>query len=98
MTGEEEYWSHTDLYDFQANVDGARVAWQDLEPVLEKRNPTLNSQITLGSPHCRSCWMRRSSAMAGSSTDRVSKTDVRQLSDAVNALAEPVSKMAAAVL
>ena len=25
VTGEEEAWSHTDLYDFQANVDGARV-------------------------------------------------------------------------
>ena len=24
VTGEEEYWSRTDLYDFQANVDGAR--------------------------------------------------------------------------
>ena len=26
VTGEEEYWSRTDLWDFQANVDGARVA------------------------------------------------------------------------
>ena len=25
VTGEEEYWSHTDLWDFAANVDGARV-------------------------------------------------------------------------
>ena len=25
VTGEEEYWSRTDLWDFQANVDGARV-------------------------------------------------------------------------
>ena len=26
VTGEEEYWSRTDLWDFQANVDGAQVA------------------------------------------------------------------------
>ena len=26
VTGEEEYWSRTDLWDFQANVDGAKVA------------------------------------------------------------------------
>ena len=28
VTGEEEYWSRTDLWDFQANVDGARVGFE----------------------------------------------------------------------
>ena len=32
VTGEEEAWSHTDLWDFQANVDGARVAFEVLAP------------------------------------------------------------------
>ena len=45
MTGEEEYWSRTDLWDFQANVDGARVGFDGLRPLLQKRDPELDAQI-----------------------------------------------------
>ena len=31
VTGEEEIWSHTDLWDFQANVDGARVGFEGVK-------------------------------------------------------------------
>ena len=41
VTGEEEYWSHTDLWDFQANVDGARVGYEGVEPILEQKDPEL---------------------------------------------------------
>jgi iron uptake system component EfeO len=39
VTGEEEIWSHTDLWDFQANVDGARIAFENLEPALRDEGP-----------------------------------------------------------
>ncbi len=39
VTGEEEFWSHTDLWDFQANVDGARVAYEGLRPVVKGSRP-----------------------------------------------------------
>ncbi len=39
VTGEEEIWSHTDLYDFSANIDGARVAFEGLRPVLAVKEP-----------------------------------------------------------
>ena len=41
VTGEEEYWSHTDLWDFAANVKGAQVAFEDVKPILERRDPAL---------------------------------------------------------
>ena len=41
ITGEEDIWSHTDLYDFQANVDGARVGYEGLKPLLEVKDPAL---------------------------------------------------------
>ena len=41
VTGEEEIWSHTDLWDFQANVDGARIAFEALEPVVRSKDPDL---------------------------------------------------------
>ena len=41
VTGEEEIWSHTDLWDFQANVDGAWVAFEVLRNVAEAEDPEL---------------------------------------------------------
>ena len=38
ITGEEERYSHTDLIDFQANVDGAKEAFVLLRPVLSERD------------------------------------------------------------
>ena len=46
VTGEEETWSHTDLWDFQANVDGARIAFENLQPALEKKDPELATTLT----------------------------------------------------
>src|SRR5262249_15681970 len=39
VTGEEETWSHTDLWDFQANVNGARAAFEALESAAKSRDP-----------------------------------------------------------
>ena len=41
MTGEEEAWSHTDLWDFQANVDGAYVAFEVLRDAVNATDPDL---------------------------------------------------------
>ena len=37
VTGEEEYWSRTDLWDFQANVDGAKVGYDGVRPLVEQK-------------------------------------------------------------
>ena len=42
VTGEEEYWSRTDLWDFQANVDGARGGLRRPSPVLKQKKPDLD--------------------------------------------------------
>jgi len=34
ITGEEEYWSRSDLWDFQANIEGSLVAFEGLHPLL----------------------------------------------------------------
>ena len=39
VTGEEEYWSRTDLWDFQANVDGARVGFEGVRPIARAEGP-----------------------------------------------------------
>ncbi|QBJ98809.1 peptidase M75 [Rhodococcus sp. ABRD24] len=45
ITGEEDIFSHTDLYDFQANADGSQAAIASLRPILDERNPELAARI-----------------------------------------------------
>ena len=38
--------SHTDLYDFQANVEGAKVAYGNVEELVKKKDAKLAEKIT----------------------------------------------------
>jgi len=98
VTGEEEIWSHTDLYDIQANMEGARIGYEGLRPLLKKKNPTLDSQIDTRFTELQTLLDKYRVGDTGFKlyTD-LSKAQVKELSDAVNALAEPLSKLAGAV-
>ena len=45
IKGEEESYSHLDLVDFAANVEGAEQAFANLEPGLKAIDPTLTQQV-----------------------------------------------------
>jgi iron uptake system component EfeO len=45
ITGEEDRYSKTDLWDFAANVDGSRTAVESLTPALRKADPDLLSAV-----------------------------------------------------
>jgi iron uptake system component EfeO len=97
VTGEEEAWSHTDLYDFQANVDGARVAYEGLRPVLKKKDPALDKQIEQRFKELQKLLDQYKRGSGYVTYTELSKEQVKELSDAVNALSEPLSKLTAAV-
>jgi iron uptake system component EfeO len=98
VTGEEEAWSHTDLYDFQANVDGARKAFTSLQPVLARKDRVLGTQISHRFAHLQRLLDRYRDGDGGFvAYTALSQAQVRELSDAVNALSEPLSKLTAAV-
>jgi iron uptake system component EfeO len=48
ITGEEDRYSHTDLSDFDANVEGSRKLFQLLTPALQAKDAALVSGITAG--------------------------------------------------
>jgi iron uptake system component EfeO len=98
VTGEEEYWSRTDLWDFQANVDGARVCFDGLRPLLQKKNPALDTEIDGRFAALQKLLDQQRTAAGFRLYDEVSKADVKKLSDAVNALGGPLSELAAAVI
>lgn len=98
VTGEEEAWSHTDLYDFAANVEGARAGFTALGPVLAAKDATLKNQIAERFTDLQAVLDRhRSGAHGFVRYTTLSQEQVRQLSDAVNALSEPLSRLTAAV-
>ncbi|GAB3624114.1 peptidase M75 family protein [Mariniluteicoccus endophyticus] len=98
VTGEEEYWSRTDLWDFQANVDGARVAWQGLQPLLKKKDAELDGQIASDFDNLQKLLDKHKQGTGFKTYDKLSEDEVKELSDAVNALSEPLSKLTAAVI
>ncbi|MFE2332876.1 iron uptake system protein EfeO [Streptomyces coelicoflavus] len=101
VTGEEERYSHTDLVDFKANVEGAQKSYELLEPVAKENDAALTKELDrqFGALNKLLDQYRPStSSYEFTSYDKVGKADRKELSDAVNALAEPLSKLAAAVV
>ena len=98
VTGEEEYWSHTDLWDFQANVDGARVGYEGLEPIVEEKDPQLASDLDARFSDLQVRLDAHEVGDGFKTYDQLTPDEVKELSDAVNALSEPLSKLTAAVL
>ena len=99
ITGEEEIWSHTDLWDFQANLEGARVAYEGVRDIVEEKNPDLVSDIDEQFAALEAQLAQYGSLEAGfTSYDELSSDDIRTLANGVNALAEPLSLLTAAVV
>lgn len=98
VTGEEERYSHTDLWDFTANVDGAKQAYLPLRPVLLGRNPALAQQLDTQFAAVESALApyRRDSGWA--LYNSLTPDQTKALADRVDALAEPLSRLTAAVL
>jgi iron uptake system component EfeO len=48
ITGEEDRYSRTDLWDFDANVDGSRKLFELLTPALQAKDAALTSEIAAG--------------------------------------------------
>ncbi len=98
VTGEEEVWSHTDLWDFQANVDGARIAFENLKPALQQKNAALASELDAKFSALQAELKKYAKGDGFVYYNELSKDQVQQLSALVDALGEPLSKLTAAVV
>ncbi|MFB7979709.1 iron uptake system protein EfeO [Streptomyces vinaceus] len=100
VTGEEERYSHTDLIDFKANVEGAQKSFELLKPVAAKNDPQLATELDKQFASLNTLLDKYRADKNGydfTSYDKVGEPERKELSDGVNALAEPLSKLAAAV-
>ncbi|MFE8008238.1 iron uptake system protein EfeO [Streptomyces sp. NPDC057418] len=100
ITGEEERYSHTDLVDFKANVEGAEKSYELLKPIASKNDAALTASLDKQFAALNTLldtYRPDSTSYDFTSYDKVGDADRKKLSDAVNALAEPLSRLAAAV-
>jgi high-affinity iron transporter len=98
VTGEEDRYSHTDLTDFQANVDGAEAAFKAIRPALASRDAALATLIDGRFAMVDSALgvHRRDGAFV--SYNDLAQDQVKRLSQVVDALAEPLSRAPARAL
>jgi len=95
ITGEEDRYSHTDLSDFEANVEGSESAFGLLAPALRKTDPKLASTIAtrFDAVNAELATLKQGGEFPSYNT--VDDAERRKLSQLVNALAEPLSQVAA---
>lgn len=98
VTGEEEYWSRTDLWDFQANVDGARVGFEGVAPIVEHKDHELAEQLEDRFADLQALLDEQRRGDGFVYYDELSQAEIKKLSDAVNALSEPLGRLSAVVL
>ena len=97
ITGEEERYSHIDLVDFEANVQGAKAAYDSVRELVEARRPALAKEIDsrfAGVDSALRPYRRGTGFVAYTA---LSKADTRALSRSIDALAEPLSEVGAIV-
>jgi iron uptake system component EfeO len=98
ITGEEERYSHLDLLDFEANVDGARAAFDAIRPALAGKDPDLVAEIERRFGLVDAALRPHETATGFVPYTALAKPQVRRLSEVIDALAEPLSEAPAKAL
>lgn len=98
ITGEEEAFSHTDLYDFKANLEGAEVAYGNVEVLAKKKNPELAKEISKRIADLNALLTQYKEGEGYRSYDKLDDTARKELSNGVNALRLPLAKLTEAIL
>jgi len=98
ITGEEEAFSHLDLVDFAANIEGADQAFSFLEPGMEKIDPDLTKRVRAQFDAVAALLKDyRDPDQAGGYvlyTEALKAKDAVKLSKAIQNLQEPLSLIA----
>lgn len=102
ITGEEDWWSGTDLWDFAANVEGSQMAFSLVRDFAENKGDegaALVTDIDAGYADLNGRLARFGSLTAGFvNYKELTDEDKRGLSESINALAEPLSNLTTTIL
>ena len=94
ITGEEEVFSHTDLYDFRANIEGAEKIFELFKPLIQKKDAKLVKTLETEFKNVNGLLDKHmiDEKNYKSYTD-LSEADTKELAEAVTKLGEPLSQM-----
>ena len=98
VTGEEEFWSHTDLWDFQANIDGAKVLYDGVRDILIEKDADLADQLDAEFEQLQALLDAQRDGDGFTLYTELTEDEIRAFSDQVNALGEPLSKLTGALV
>lgn len=94
ITGEEEIFSKTDLYDFKANIEGAEKIFEILAPAIEKKNPELVVELKTKFTEVHKLLdAHKIDDKHYKNYDELSKAEIDALAESVNKLGEPLAQM-----
>ena len=94
ITGEEEIYSHTDLYDFKANVEGAEKIFEILREKIEAKDADLVKTLDEKFAALDALLAKYEQGEDGYvSYEELTDEDTKALAVAVNQLGEPLSQM-----
>ena len=97
ITGEEDRYSHTDLWDFKANVEGSQGAVAALRPVIDEKDPTLGPVLDERFAAVDALLEEYRVGDGYRLYTELTEDDIRRMAEAVDALGEPVSQVAGVV-
>ena len=97
ITGEEDRYSHTDLWDFRSNVDGSQAAVNALREVIQERNPTLLTTLDEKFAAVDAVLEKHRVGDGFKLYTELTQADIKEMSEAVDALGEPISQVAEVV-
>jgi iron uptake system component EfeO len=97
ITGEEDRYSHTDLWDFKANVEGSQGAVASLRPVIDEKDPALGPVLDERFAAVDALLEEYRVGDGYRLYTELTEDDIRRMAEAVDALGEPVSQVAGVV-
>jgi iron uptake system component EfeO len=93
ITGEEDIFSHTDLWDFHANVEGSQAAVASVRPILDQRDAELGKRVDQRFADAFALLNKYRKGDGFVLYDTVTEAARQELSRAIDALSKDVSQV-----
>lgn len=93
ISGEEDRYSHTDIWDFQANVDGSLKIVELFRPLIEKENPELLKKSDANFKTVNDILVKYKKGDGYELYDKLTEEDRKVMAGAITTLAEDLSTL-----
>ena len=93
ISGEEDRYSHTDLSDFQANIEGAQKIVDLFRPLIAEKNQALLDKTDANYKTVNNILSKYQTANGFETYDKLTEADRKALQAPINALAEDLAQL-----